>query len=68
MLDVVLSVPVPLGEDRSSMVSGAHSADGVQVPGLRNAVSRDDMDEWAVVFIDGSGKVVRDYAEFCPMF
>lgn len=34
--------------------------------GLAQVVSRDDMDEWAVVFIDGSGKAVRDHVELCP--
>jgi hypothetical protein len=34
--------------------------------GLAQVISRTDLDEWTVVFLDGSGKVLRDHVELCP--
>lgn len=34
--------------------------------GLAQVTSRTDLDEWTVVFLDGSGKVLRDHVELCP--
>ena len=34
--------------------------------GLGQVTCRTDLDEWVVVFIDGSGEVLRDHVELCP--
>jgi hypothetical protein len=34
--------------------------------GLAQVFARSDVDEWIVVFLDGSEKVFRDHTELCP--
>lgn len=34
--------------------------------GLAHVIGRTDLDEWVVVFLDGSGEVLRDHVELCP--
>lgn len=36
--------------------------------GLAQVFARSDVDEWIVVFLDGSEKVFRDHTELCPAF
>ena len=36
--------------------------------GIAQVINRVDVDEWVVVFLDGSGRACRDHVELCPAF